>query len=80
MSKAELLRRVQALEARTPPPPSGWAIVLREVSDKALDALEVLENAREDRTIPREAGRAILCEHAPNPETFHRWMSLLETT
>ena len=81
MRKAELLRRVQALEARREPPArSPFEIVLGELSASGLEALLAATESHGGEALPVEVGSAILREHAPNPETFNRWMNLLETT
>ena len=81
MSKAGLLRRVQALEARHEiPAPSPFEIVLGELSVSGLEALLAATEAHGGEALPAEMGSAILREHAPNPGTFNRWMNLLETT
>lgn len=81
MRKGDLLRRVQALEARREPPaPSPFEIVLGELSVSGLEALMAAMEESGGEALPAEMGSAILREHAPNPETFNRWMNLLETT
>lgn len=89
MSKARLERRVEALEAQAGPAPceSRWDLILRELSDHALNELEKLFEAAhaaagvaEDQelklTVDQEIELAvILTVDAADPETLARWKS-----